>query len=178
MNLSRTLPIAVLGVLALGACSSGDLEGHARITDDRRSTTTDAAAAPADDITGDAEAAGGNADTDTNFAALMATKHVGDLTDILELGTEATDAITDGDISQAADFAGQVADGFHDLVDVTGEFDAPLAVETTGVFEQCETAWTHSAAALDDFDPDGMSAAGDELGECGDSLTGLSDYWG
>ena len=33
MNLSRTLPIAVLGLLALGACSSGNVEGTAAIGD-------------------------------------------------------------------------------------------------------------------------------------------------
>ena len=49
MNLSRTLPIAVLGLLALGACSSGDLEGTANL--DNAATVApagEAAAAPAE----------------------------------------------------------------------------------------------------------------------------------
>ena len=49
MNLSRTLPLAVLGLVALGACSSGDLEGEARIAD----TDPPATAAPVSELIDD-----------------------------------------------------------------------------------------------------------------------------
>jgi hypothetical protein len=168
------LGLGLIGVVAVATTmGDNDLRGAARLT-----PTTIAAAAPADEGTSDDGASAAVDDTDANFAALMALKYTDEMSDISNLSTDASAAINDGNVSQAADIAGQVAGKFHTLVGVTSQFDAPLAVETTGVFEQCETAWTDSATALNDFDPDQMSAAGEELGICGDSLTAMADRWG
>jgi len=173
MNLKLTLPIAALGVLALGACGR-DVNGTAAL-DVAATVPTEGGAAAAPAVS--PESADPDRD-DRAFATSFGLKHLTDLQNIQGWTTDATSALGDGDLAGAATVTHRISDTFSELTDDAASYDGPLAHDTTDLFDLCHQAFADSATALDNVDLDALESIADDgspLSRCSEGFIKISD---